>query len=215
MDLATVDHLLTTTRSVRKRLDLNRPVEPEIIQQCLEIAIQAPTGSNAQNWHFVVITDAEKRAQVGELYRQSFAIYAKARGSASSTPKATQEQMARVADSADYLAEHMGKVPALVIPCHEGRPENGTAMSMAGFYGSILPAAWSFMLALRARGLGSAWTTLHLRYEKEVAAILGIPDNVTQVALLPVAYFTGDDFKPAARMPASEVTYWDGWGQKK
>jgi len=215
MDIATVDHLLTTTRSVRKRLDFDRAVEPEIIQQCLEIAIQAPTGSNAQNWHFVVITDAEKRAQVGELYRQSFSIYAKARGSASGTPKATQEQMARVADSADYLAERMGEVPVLVIPCYEGRGENGTVMGMAGFYGSILPAAWSFMLALRARGLGSAWTTLHLRYEKEVAAILGIPDNVTQVALLPVAYFTGDDFKPAERMPAKEFTYWDGWGQKK
>ncbi len=214
MDLATVDHLLTTTRSVRKRLDFDRAVEPEIIAQCLEIAIQAPTGSNAQNWHFVVITDAEKRAQVGELYRQSFALYAKARGSASGSAKATQEQMARVADSADYLAERMGEVPVLVIPCYEGRTENATAMGMAGFYGSILPAAWSFMLALRARGLGSAWTTLHLRYEKEVAAILGIPDNVTQVALLPVAYFTGDDFKPAARMPAKEVTYWDGWGQK-
>jgi nitroreductase len=214
MDLATVDHLLTTTRSVRKRLDLNRPVEPEVIAECLEIAIQAPTGSNAQGWHFVVITDAEKRAQVGELYRQSFAIYAKARGSASGTPKATKEQMARVADSADYLAERMGQVPVLVIPCYEGRTENAPAMGMAGFYGSILPAAWSFMLALRARGLGSAWTTLHLRYEKEVAAILGIPDTVTQVALLPVAYFTGDDFKPAERMPAKEITYWDGWGQK-
>jgi nitroreductase len=214
MDLATVDHLLTTTRSVRKRLDLNRPVEPEVIAECLEIAIQAPTGSNAQGWHFVVITDAEKRAQVGELYRQSFAIYAKARGSASGTPKASKEQMARVADSADYLAERMGQVPVLVIPCYEGRTENAPAMGMAGFYGSILPAAWSFMLALRARGLGSAWTTLHLRYEKEVAAILGIPDNVTQVALLPVAYFTGDDFKPAERIPAKEVTYWDGWGQK-
>lgn len=215
MDLATVDHLLTTTRSVRKRLNFDRPVEPEVIAQCLEIAIQAPTGSNAQNWHFMVITDTEKRAQVGELYRQSFAIYAKARGSASGTPKATQEQMARVADSADYLAERMGEVPLLVIPCYEGRVENTPAMGMAGFYGSILPAAWSFMLALRARGLGSAWTTLHLRYEKEVAAILGIPDNVTQVALLPVAYFTGDDFKPAERMPAREVTYWNGWGQKK
>ena len=123
--------------------------------------------------------------------------------------------MFRVVDSARYLADHMHQVPVLVIPCIEGRPEDPSPLSQSSHYGSILPAAWSFMLALRARGLGSAWTTLHLRYEKEIAEILNIPDNIAQAALLPVAYFTGTDFKPAKRRPAEELTYWDSWGERR
>jgi len=212
MDLTAVDQLLTTTRSVRRRLDLTRPVEPEVIAECLEIAVQAPTGGNRQKWHFVVVTDADKRAQVADYYRRSFfghyiaSAREQSRGSA---------QTNRVLDSAEYLAENMHRVPVLVIPCYEGRVENAGQQAQAGLYGSILPATWSLMLALRARGLGSAWTTLHLRYEKEVGDILGIPANVTQAALLPVAYYTGDDFRPARRRPAREVTYWDGWGQTR
>lgn len=211
MDLQTVDKLLTTTRSVRKRLDLERPVEPEIIAECLEIAVQAPTASNRQNWQFVVITDADKRAQVAAWYKQSFDQYI---GGARQT-NAGNVQTNRVLDSAVYLSENMHRVPVLIIPCAEGRVETGSQQSQASFYGSILPAVWSLMLALRSRGLGSAWTTLHLRYEKEVAQVLGIPDNITQAALLPVAYFTGEDFKPADRLPAREVTYWDGWGNSR
>jgi nitroreductase len=218
LDLATVDNLLTTTRSVRKRLDLSRPVEPEIIEECLDIAIQAPTGGNSQGWHFLVVTDAAKRARIGELYRDSFAIYAKSGQEQRATRgegEQYEEQRMRVVKSAVHLANHMGDVPIMIIPCIQGRAEKMGQMVQAGLYGSILPAAWSLMLALRARGLGAAWTTLHLRYEKEIAALLGIPDDVTQAALLPVAYFTGDDFRPAKRTPARELTSWDSWNERR
>lgn len=215
MDLATVDKLLTTTRSVRKRLDLTRAVEPELIEECLELAIQAPTGSNSQGWHFLIVTDAEKKARIGELYKQSFYIYARSREeqlNSKDRSEAFVEQMGRVVKSSVYLANHMHEVPLMIIPCIEQRVENLDAMAQAGLYGSILPAAWSLMLALRSRGLGAAWTTLHLRYESEIAEILDIPPNITQAALLPVAYYTGDDFQPAKRIPAAEVTSWNSWG---
>ena len=215
MDLVTVDKLLTTTRSVRKRLDLARPVEPQVIEECLEIAIQAPTGGNTQGWHFLVITDDEKKAKIGELYKQSFYIYARSNEEQSGQTErdeATQKQMGRVVKSAVHLANHMHEVPVMVIPCIEHRVENLGTMAQAGLYGSILPATWSFMLALRSRGLGTAWTTLHLRYEKEIAELLSIPANITQTALLPVAYYTGDDFKAAKRVPAANVTSWNSWG---
>lgn len=214
MDLATVDHLLTTTRSVRKRLDLTHPVEPEIIERCIEIAMQAPSGSNRQGWHFMVVTDAEKRKAVAEYYRKSFDVYIRAGGpsgkSDSDDPRLARASQVR--DSAKYLAEHLHEVPVHIIPCIEGRPSNPAPSAQAGFYGSILPAAWSLMLALRARGVGSAWTSLHLPYEQEVAEVLGIPANITQAALLPVAYYLGDDFQPAYRVPARTLTYWDHWG---
>ena len=207
MDLATVDKLLTTTRTVRKRLDLSRPVEPEIIQERLEIAIQAPTGGNISRYHFVVVTDATKRAALGALYKRSYLeVYSPER------QEETRQTDPGLIDSANYLADHMHEVPVLIIPCVEAPPVQGTG---PGAYASILPAVWSLMLALRARGLGSAWTTLHLRYEKESAALLGIPDHIAQAVLLPVAYYTGDDFKPARRVPARERTYWDGWDQTR
>lgn len=206
MDLETVDMLLTTTRSVRKRLDLTRPVEPEVIKKCLEIAMQAPTGSNRQGWHFLVITDPDLRKGVADLYRKSYEPYA-----AASKPNSDQDMAVR--DSATYLAEHMHEVPVLILACIEGRVEHSSQQNQAGLYGSILPAAWSLMLALRARGLGSAWTTLHLAYERETAQLLGIPEKVTQGVLLPVAYFTGETFKPAKRQPAEERIYWNRWGQ--
>jgi len=208
MDLATVEKLLTTTRSVRQRLDLKRPVEPEVIERCLEIAVQAPAGGNVCRYHFMVVTDPAKRATIGDWYRQSFA-------------KAYPEQAlaerrkthARDVKSWIYLVEHLHEVPVLIIPCLEGRPEDDLSVNrLAGFYGNILPATWSLMLALRARGLGSAWTTLVLRHEKELARLLQMPANVTPAALLPVAYFTGTDFHPAKRVPARERTYWNAWG---
>ena len=201
------DKLLTTTRSVRKRLDLARPVPPEVIEECLQIAIQAPSGSNMQKWHFMVVTDAGKRAQIGAWYRDSFLQYA----DTGDGDIQKRRRHVRLLDSALHLAEHMHEVPALVIPCYEGRVEDAGQMAQAAHYGSILPAVWSFMMALRARGLGSAWTTLHLRYADEVAALLGIPAEVTQAALLPVAYYSGSDFRPAPRRPAREFTYWDSW----
>lgn len=215
-DGAAVDHVLSTTRSVRKRLDFSRPVEPEVIERCIAIALQAPTGSNAQGWRFLVLTDADKRKGIADLYLRAFTHY-RAQGvtdqrlAAMDAPAAAQYR--RVVDSSTYLAEHMHEAPVMVIPCIEGRVERAGAVVQAGFYGSILPAAWSFMLALRARGLGTAWTTLHLVYEKEAAALLGIPDTVTQAALFPVAYTHGTDFKPAARIPAERLTFWNAWGQ--
>jgi len=213
MDLASCDALLTTTRSVRKRLDFSRPVERAVIERCIEIALQAPTGSNAQGWHFVVVTDAAKKRAIRDYYHRAFEEYQKnprfhARFDAGD-PRAAQH--AKVQSSASYLAEHLHEAPLLVIPCIEGRVEEAGALAQASAYGSILPAAWSFMLALRARGLGTAWTTLHLAFEKPIAALLGIPNHVTQAALLPVAHTKGTDFRVAKRIPAEQLTHWDAW----
>ena len=216
MDLQTVDHLLTTTRSVRKRLDLTRPVAPEIIERCIEIATQAPSASNTQRWHFVIVSDSRQRAEVAAYYHRSFTAYAEAQQQQDAAVRAslTDAQWSvrqRIRESATYLSDHMHEVPVLIIPCIEGRVENQGQQAQAATYGSIVPATWSLMLALRARGLGSAWTTLHLRYADEVAAVLGIPDTVTQVALLPVAYYTGEDFKPGARLPIKDRLHWNTW----
>ena len=212
LDLETVDTLLTTTRSVRKRLDLTRPVEPDLIERCLDLAIQAPSGSDRQKWHFVVITDPSLRWGVAELYRKSFAAYL---GAAQGPHNGPYAPTSPLEDSAVYLAEHFHKIPALVLFCYEGRVESGPQMMQASLYGSILPAAWSFMLALRSRGLGSVWTTLHLRYEREAAALLGLPEGLTQAALIPLAYYIGEGFKPARRQPARELTHWNGWAKRE
>ena len=217
MDVAAADHLLTTTRSVRKRLDFSRPVEPAVVMKCIEIALQAPTGSNAQGWHFLVVTDPALRRGLADLYRKAFQLYLNTPGIRpeyeENDPRA--RQLPRVVDSASYLAEHLHEAPVHVIPCIEGRVEQAGVLAQASIYGSILPAAWSFMLAARARGLGSAWTTLHLMYEQDAAKLLGIPDTITQAALLPVAYFTGSDFKPARRLPSSQHVHWERWGQRR
>lgn len=216
MDIATVDKLLTTTRSVRKRLDLTRAVDPQLVADCLEIAVQAPTGSNLQGYHFVVVTDAAKRAALAELYRLAWADYRAATAGQPPVWNVRDPRMARarlVRDSASYLAEQLHAVPMLIVACVDGRVEHAPAMMQASLYGSILPAVWSLMLALRARGVGSAWTTLHLMHEEPAAKILNIPAGVTQAALLPVAYFLGDDFAPAKRLAARERTYWDAWGE--
>lgn len=212
MDLASTDHLLTTTRSVRKRLDFSRPVPRDLVEKCLEIALQAPTGSNSQNWHFVVVTDAAKRAALADLYRQGWAVYTQLQRPEMPADDPRARQLPRVVESAQYLTDHFHEAPVMIVPCVEGRVENLPQFAQASVYGSILPAVWSLMLALRSRGVGSAWTTIHLLHEKEAGAILGIPDTWTQAALLPVAYFTGDDFKPAKRLPLASVTSWNAWG---
>jgi nitroreductase len=209
-DTAVTDRLLTTTRSVRKRLDLDRPVETEVVLECLQLAVQAPTGSNAQGWRWLVVTDPEKRAELGRIYSEGGADYLR-----SAAANELDPQTKRVYESAVHLSDVIGRVPVHVIPCIHGRADNAPNIMSASIYGSIMPAAWSFMLALRSRGLGSAWTTLHLMKEKEAAELLGIPDNVTQVALIPVAYTVGDDFKPAKRPPIDTITYWESWGDTK
>ncbi len=214
----TNDQLLTTTRAVRKRLDFDRPVEMEVLRECLEIALQAPSGSNAQGWQFVLVTDEAKRNAIGDFYRQAFAAYRDMPISAHALTQhkegAEQQQMERVVSSAEYLGENMGRAPALLIPCVQGRVDQMTGdaanLSAAGLYGSILPALWSFMLAARARGLGTSWTTLHLMFEKQVAELLEIPyDEVTQAALTPIAYTIGTEFKPARRRPLDDVLHID------
>jgi nitroreductase len=212
-DLAQTDRLLTTTRAVRKRLDLSRPVEQDVVLDCLRVAIQAPTGGNIQSWRWLIVDDPDKRQGLAELYRKSFTPYMEFQKSALEK-SGGRPGMDRVVDSSEYLAQHLHEVPVLVIPCLLNRlPEQPTVADTAGFYGSMLPAVWSFMLALRSRGLGSAWTTLHLAYERDAAELLGIPDTVTQTALIPVAYYTGDDFKPADRRPVEEIVYRNGWKQ--
>jgi nitroreductase len=209
------DQLLTTTRSVRKRLDLERPVERSVIEECLTLALQAPTGSNSQGWHWMVVTDPELKAGLAELYARHFDPYiAMGEGLQLYDDDDTRTlRQAAVSSSARYLREHFAEVPAMVVPCLWGRlPETTDTFTQASFWGSLLPAVWSFMLALRSRGLGSAWTTLHLPSEREAAELLGIPyDQVTQAGLFPVAYTIGTDFKPAARLPLSDVVHWNQW----
>lgn len=206
-DTNMTDELLATTRAVRKRLDLTRSVPREVINNCLDLAVQAPTGSNSQTWRWLVVEDADKRKALADLYRKSASGYLSAAGE-----QAGDDQTKRVFSSAMYLMDHLHEVPIHVIPCVEGRPPVGTpAAMMAGLFGSIFPAVWSFQLALRSRGLGSVITTLHLLQEQAAAEILGIPDNVMQVALLPVAYTVGTDFKRANRPPVSDITHWNSW----
>ncbi|HTO57116.1 MAG TPA: nitroreductase family protein [Pseudomonadales bacterium] len=209
-DLAMTDELLATTRAVRKRLDLDRKVPREVIMECLQLAVQAPTGSNSQGWRWVVVDDAKKKKALADLYRKGGETYLKTAGAQAAEAGNVQTQ--RVYDSAMYLIDILDKVPLHVIPCLEGRPPAGTPPAMlAGYFGSIFPAVWSFQLALRSRGLGSVLTTLHLIHEKEAAQVLGIPENVVQVALLPVAYTKGTDFKRAERPPVSGITHWNTW----
>jgi nitroreductase len=208
IDRANADLLLSTTRSVRKRLDFDRPVEREVLLECLELAVQAPTASNRQNWRWVIVTDADLRLQVADLYREAAMPYLR-ESQAEAAAEGGDAQDRRVFGSALYLAENLEKAPAFVIPCIEQEiPDKGTAIVAMG---SICQAAWSFQLALRARGLGSCWTTLHLRHAKRTAEILGIPAGVTQVSLIPVAYTKGLDFKPAKRPPVEEITHWNHW----
>ena len=208
MDISSVDELLSTTRAVRKRLDLNRPVSREVILECLQLASQAPTATNNQDWRWVVVTDPDKRAAIAQIYASVGGDYLAHKAHTTADP-----QTRRVYESASALTSILADVPVHVIPCIDKRLEGAPLMAAAAAWGSILPAAWSFLLALRSRGLGSVWTTLHLGKEREVAELLGIPDTVTQVALFPVAYTIGTDFKPATRPPVETITSWNTWGQ--
>ena len=197
-------------RSVRKRLDLESPVDLDEIQECIAIACQAPTGGNVQDWRWVVVTDADKRAQLAELYQRAADPYFAANRSSIAERGVTG--MNDILDSGEYLAAHLHEVPVHIIPCIYGRPEGMDNFTRASWYGRIYPAIWSLILALRSRGYGTTLTTLHLPFESEAAAILGIPaDTVHQAALLPIARYTGADFKPGRRKPVESVTYWDGW----
>lgn len=211
----TADEVLATTRAVRKRLDLERPLDRGLIVECLDLAIQAPTGSNRQAWHFVLVDDPEKKQALADLYRTVYAeFYASGQSAVYPEGDLRAERKPKVQESANYLAENFHRVPWLLIPCQEGRvpADNAPVVRQAGWWGSVLPAVWSFMLAARARGIGTAWTTMHLVKEREAAEVLGIPyESVTQTGMMPVAYTKGTDFKAASRLPLDEVTHWNGW----
>jgi nitroreductase len=212
----TPDELLSTTRAVRKRLDVERPVPDDLVRECVAAAMQAPSGSNNMTMQFVVVRDAEKRRAIGEVYRQCYEIYKGLDGiyvgSITKPTESEQAQQQRVQTSADFLGDHMGDAPVLVIACTAGRADGVPAMIAASMMGNILPATWSFMLAARARGLGTAWTTVHLMMEQQVAEIVGIPfDEVQQVCLTPLAFTVGTDFKPATRPEPDTIIHWDSW----
>jgi nitroreductase len=209
----TPDELLTTTRTVRKRLDLTRPVPLALIRECLEIALQAPSGGNRQRWHWLVVVDAEKRRRIGEIYRERAENYIASDGWVANlyADDAERSQVQqRVGTSTEWLAERMGEVPVLLIPCLKAGVDL-RAGNQASLWASLLPATWSYMLAARARGLGTAWTTLHLGREAEVAELLGLAPGIHQAAIIPTAFYTGETFKPARREPLDKVLHIDTW----
>ncbi|GGR98800.1 MULTISPECIES: nitroreductase family protein [Streptomyces] len=205
------DQLLSTTRAVRHRLDLTRPVPRRLLEECVDLAVQAPSGRNRQRWHFVIVTDPERRAALADVWRAGVT----APGASEPLPerdvrRASVARMDRVYSGTAHLYAHLHEVPALVVPCVEGRTDHAPVLRQAGTWGSILPAVWSFMLAARARGLGTCWTTGNLVDERESARVLGIPyDDVMQAALIPVAYTLGTDFRPAPRIARDRVLHWD------
>ncbi len=213
-NLNEVDRLLTTTRAVRKRLDLEREVPRNLILDCVRVSTQAPAGGNYQKWRWVIVDDPSKKKIVADAYREAYAPYIEAQRTAVTDKTSNDPTLKKIMSSSDYLAEILEKVPVLAIPCSIGTPadmEGALGGGLQGWWGSVLPAVWSYMLAARARGLGTAWTTLHLRYNKRVGTALGIPDTVTQLACIPTAFYTGESFRPGKRKPAEQITYWNSW----
>ena len=206
----TPDELLTTTRCVRRRLDLTRPVEREVLEDCLRLAQQAPTASYREDWHFVVVTDAAQREALGELWREGGRRYLGRIDPAAMSDLPPSRR--RLLDSVFHLVDHIHDVPVHVIPCVEGRTDGQPGPMQSGKWSTICPAAWSFMLAARSRGLGTCWTSFHLFFEREAAEILGLPyDEIMQAALIPTAYTVGTDFRPAPRKPLDTMVHWDRW----
>jgi nitroreductase len=209
-DLDEVARLLTTTKQVRKRLDLARPVPHSELLECIDLASHAPMGSNLERNRWLIVDDPDTKAAIANVYTRIAGPYL----AANEAMGDLGDRQNRVIDSARYLLEHLAEVPTLVLSMRLDRPPLDQSQGQsAGYYGSVVPGIWSFQLAARARGIGSAWTTLHLEEEEEVAELLGIPPTVTQVCLLAVGYYTGDTFTPAPRRSAREITYLNRWKQ--
>ncbi len=206
-DLEQTDRLLLTTKQIRKRMDMSRPVPRETILECIDIASRAPMGSNVERNKWLIVEDPDRKSQIADLYRKNAEVYF-----ALGRTMETDARGERVANSAQYLSDNMHNVPTMVIPLRLDRVENASSGEQSGWYGSVLPGVWSLQLALRSRGIGSCWTTLHLGSEAEVGELLGIPDTVTQVCMLPIGYYTGESFSVTARRPAAEITFIDRWG---
>ncbi len=209
------DEVLTTTRAVRKRLDFDTPVSREVIEECLDIALQAPSGSNSQGWHWVMVTDPAKKKGLADIYKENFQEYAKvAQSNSYQEGDLRHAQRDKITESATYLVDNFHRVPVIMVPCISGKLDKAPTFRAASAWGSLLPAVWSFMLAARERGLGTAWTTIHLMFdgEQRAADLLGIPyDQITQAGMFPIAYTLGTDFKQAKRLPLDPVLHWDQW----
>ncbi|RNL61928.1 nitroreductase [Nocardioides marmoriginsengisoli] len=226
--LTDLTQVLTTTRSVRLRLDYDRPVPLDVVGECLQLALQAPTGGAAEDWRWLVVADPALKAELAALYFAGYDeyVYQPLHGAAGTEDEAVAGRLGgvaadgsvnprtqRILDGADHLARNIGRAPYLVIPCAtRPDPAKGGAGTTSAFYGSLYPAIWQFNLALRARGLGTCITSLHLHHAEQAAALLGIPDDAVQITMLPIAYTLGTDFKVAARKPVADVAYLDGWG---
>lgn len=207
LDVVAADHLLKTTKQVRQRLDLTRPVPRELLLDCIDVASHAPMGGNQERNRWLVVDDPELKAAIAGPYQAVGRPYL-----AAGAGGVTDARQQRVVASASFLVEHIAEVPAMVIAMRLDRlPEGAPNADVAGYHGSVAPGVWSFQMAARARGLGSAWTTFHLVHERQIGELLGIPDTVTQIALLPVGYYTGETFSPAPRRPAAEITYFNQW----
>ncbi|QIS10200.1 nitroreductase family protein [Nocardia arthritidis] len=210
----TPDELLSTTRAVRKRLDFDRPVPRTLIEECVDLATQAPTGRNRQRWHFLVVTEDAQRRRVADIFRRAIAVAEGQPLRANDIRRMNMypDSTAKVFDGLRYLLDNAHRVPAYVIPAIEGRTDHASVQVQAGTWGSILPAVWSFMLAARARGLGTVWTSAQGPLEGELAHTLGIPHrDVMLAALIPLAYTIGTDFRPARRIPRAQVLHWNRW----
>ncbi|MGA7420024.1 MAG: nitroreductase family protein [Acidimicrobiales bacterium] len=208
----TTEELLTTTRAVRKRLDFDRPVERSVIEECLSIAVQAPTASNRQEWHWVFVTDPGTKRALADLYRSDEGEYRRLPFPELDDQDVRALRADAVSSSAGFLSEHMQEAPVLLVPCHLGRVDDAPVATQAALWGSLFPAVWNLFLALRTRGLGAGWTTVHLRHEREAAELLGIPyEAYTQGGLFPIAYTKGTEFHPATRRPLAEIVHWEHW----
>jgi nitroreductase len=205
------EEVLTTTRAVRKRLDLHRPVEREIVERCLQLAFQAPNGSDRQTWGWVVVDDPSTKSEMAAIYRAALRDFVQRPRGVDDQPPPATEKHRRMSESVMYLTEHMAEVPVLLVPTFHGRVEDKGVFWQASHWGSIAPGVWSFMLALRLHGLGSAWTTLHLLREQEMGSLLGIPDTETQAGMFPIAYTLGTDFKVADRSQSKSRIHWNHW----
>jgi len=204
-DTAETDRLLSTTRSVRKRLDFDRPVPDHIIFECIDLAEQAPSGGNDASRRWIVVKDPTTKARLGDIYRRSGSFMTDVADRLDGTGHSKEQ----VFSSSAYLVDNFAKAPALVIAAIWGIHDDS---GRPGLFDSVLQAAWSFNLALRARGLGTTWTTMLNANVDDLAGILEIPEGVTTVVTFPVAYTIGTDFRPAARRSASEITYFERWG---
>jgi nitroreductase len=211
----TVDELLTTTRSVRKRLDCDRPVPREVIEECVALAMQTPSGANNQGWQWLFVEDAQLKGKLAVIYRKQFDVSYRVMPIKTYDDPRLSAQAVRRRQSATWLADNFERVPLIMVPCMPGRIDGASSGAQAGFWGSFLPAVWSFMLAARSRGLGSAWVTMNLSRpegERETAEVLGIPSGeYTQAGMFPVGYTVGTEFKPVATPPAHERIHWDHW----